>query len=55
MSTDLRTSITAVVTGIMGLLSYFGIVIPEAWTLPIVSIGVVLIGLFAADGKKKDA
>jgi len=53
MMKDPKTTITGLVTGVLGLLSYFGIIIPE-WVAPIViSIGIVVLSYFAADGTKK--
>ena len=52
MTNDLKATVTGVVTGIAGLLSYYNIVIPEAWFPAIVSVGVIVLGWFA---NKKDA
>lgn len=49
---DLKTTITGVVTGILTLLSGFGVIIPEAYTPVIIAIGVALVSYFAKDVKK---
>jgi hypothetical protein len=51
--TDPKTTITAVVTGILAALAYFGIVIPETFVAPIIGIGVVILGIFAKDAVAK--
>lgn len=51
---DPRTTLIALITGITGMLSYWGIIIPEGWTEPIVMVGVILLGYFASDKKDKD-
>jgi len=50
---DLKTTITGVVTGILTLLSGFGVIIPEAYTPVIIAIGVALVSYFAKDVKKE--
>lgn len=48
---DLRTTITGAVTGILALMAHYGVVIPEDWQTAIVSVGVALGFYFAKDGK----
>jgi hypothetical protein len=48
---DIKTSLTGLVTGLAGILSHFGIIIPESWQLPIVLIGGAIMGILAKDAK----
>jgi hypothetical protein len=48
---DPRTTITALVTGLAGTLSYFGILIPESALPIIIVIAITAVGIFAKDGK----
>jgi len=48
---DIKTTLTAVITGIASLLSGFNIIIPQEYLTAIVGIGVVVLGLLARDGK----
>jgi len=48
---DIKTTLTAVITGIASLLSGFDIIIPHEWLTAIIGIGAVVIGLLARDGK----
>lgn len=50
---DPKTTITGLVMGIAGFLSYFNVVIPEGWITPIILVGSIALGFFAKDGKKK--
>lgn len=50
---DPKTTVTALVTGVVGLLAYFDVMVPEAWTLPIIIVGSVVLGFFAKDAKKE--
>lgn len=52
MITDWKTTITAVVTGIVTILASFNIIIPDTWVTIIISVGVVLLGIFAKDSKQ---
>ena len=47
--TDLKTTVTGFLTALFALLANFGVVIPEACTLPIIAVGVFLVSLFAKD------
>lgn len=51
---DPKTTMTGLVTGVMGLLSYFDVIVPEAWLMPIILVGSIALSLFAGDAKKKD-
>jgi len=51
--TDLKTTVTAFVTGVLGILAYFGIGIPETYVTPIILVGVALLGYFTSDKKKE--
>ncbi len=51
---DLKTTITGIVTGVLGLLAAFGVVIPEQWSPIIIAVGVAVVGFFARDGGKKE-
>ena len=46
---DIKTTLTGVITGILAMLAYYGIVIPEVWTGVILGIGVALLGYFSKD------
>lgn len=46
---DIKTTITAFVTGTTGLLAYFNILIPESYSMPIILVGTVLLGWFTKD------
>lgn len=52
MITDWKTTITSVVTGIVTILASFNIIIPDTWVTIIISVGVVLLGIFAKDSKQ---
>lgn len=52
MITDWKTTITSVVTGIVTILASFNIIIPDTWVNIIISVGVVLLGIFAKDSKQ---
>ena len=52
MITDWKTTITSVVTGIVTILASFDIIIPDTWVTIIISVGVVLLGIFAKDSKQ---
>lgn len=43
---DLKATVTALVTGIVGLLSYFNIIIPDTFVPVIIIIGVAILGYF---------
>jgi hypothetical protein len=49
---DLKTTLTGVITGIVTLLSFFNIIIPEAYVPVIVAVGVAVLGYFSAQEKK---
>ena len=49
---DLKTTVTGFMAGTLGLLSYYGIVVPEFLLPIIVSVGVVALGYFSRDRKK---
>ena len=49
--TDLRTTLTALVTGIIGGLAHYDIVIPKEFTEPIIILGLIIFGWFASDKK----
>jgi hypothetical protein len=51
MFTDLKTSITGVLTGIVGILGFFNIIDNHIATI-IITIGSSMIGIFASDAKK---
>lgn len=51
MFTDWKTTVTGIVMGICTILAHYGIIIPEAWTTIVITIGVVLLGYFAKDKK----
>lgn len=48
---DPKTTITALITGLAGVLAYFGVAIPESLLPYIILAGTVAIGIFAKDGK----
>lgn len=50
--TDLKTTLAAFVTATAGLLSHFGVIIPDSWTTPIIFVGVLVLGFFAKDKPK---
>lgn len=52
MNNDLKATMTGLVTGILGLLAYFNIVIPQSFVEPIILVGVVIVG-FLANRKDK--
>lgn len=53
---NLRTTLSAVIGGLAGILSAFGIVVPHEWFEPIIGITVIIVGLFARDsGNGSDA
>ena len=49
MKTDLKTTVVGLVTGITGVLSYYGIIIPEGLTPVIISAGVIVMGYLMKD------
>ena len=49
--TDLRTTLTVLVTGIIGGLAHYDIVIPKEFTEPIIILGLIIFGWFASDKK----
>lgn len=51
MNNDIKTSLTGAIVGITGILSHFGVMIPESWQGPIIFIGVLVLGYFT---NKKD-
>ena len=58
MFSDPKTSIVGVITGILGLLAAFGVVVPD-WlskgeTIALIgTVGASVIGILAKDGKKE--
>lgn len=46
---DPKTTITGVVTAIVGLLAYFDVIIPDSWMMPIIFIGAAVLGWFTKD------
>lgn len=49
---DPKTTASAIATAVLSLLAYYNIVIPEAATVPLLAIGLVITGYFAADSAK---
>mgnify|MGYP007017509332 FL=1 len=47
MNNDLKATITGLVTGILGMLAYFNIIIPTSFVEPIILIGVLVVGFLA--------
>ena len=53
MRRNLRTTIAAVLSAIAAILSHFEIAFPQEWFEPIIALGVLIVGVFAADGKEE--
>lgn len=49
-----RTIITAVVMAIVAIASFFGVVIPEGLTAPIVGVGTIILSFFMGDGAERN-
>jgi hypothetical protein len=49
--TDLKTTITGVITGLLTVASHYGIVVPTEWQVPIIAVGVA-VGMYFAKDKK---
>ena len=52
MNNDLKATVTGFVTGVLGLLAHFNIIIPADFVPVIVLVGVAVLGYFT---NKKDA
>lgn len=52
---DWKTTITGLVAAVGGLLSHFGIVIPESWQSVILAVGLAAVAFLAKDKKPADA
>jgi hypothetical protein len=53
--TDYRTTVTGFVTALAALLSYFGVVIPAGWEVPIIAVGTFIVSLLAKDAAPKES
>jgi len=52
---DPRTTAIGLITGVGGLLSYFDVLLPEAWMPVITFLGITVLGFFSKDKPKKGA